>query len=318
MNGKCIRATILAALALAGGTQAGTNDVHSLDTEGYRKKALDLIRRADVPSLQVTMTSPEGVLSFCVVNDAFYAAPGRQQETRPIDEKSIYQACSISKLPLAYFAVKMAQDGRLDLDRPLHEYEPDILRHFESEQDRERAKRITAYMVLTHTTGLPNKGYTKMSFQGEPGEKSIYSGVGMYVLQEVLERLKGRTLDVFAKEELFDLLGMTHTSYVWQKEYAAHEFRGVHEVPPVVPARRGPHAGMAEEDVHGICQDSAESGRTGRQPPVQEPRMGHGRLGRVRQDQVPRREQRRVQGHGDHDPGRENHALLLLQRRHPL
>ncbi len=56
------------------------------------------------------------------------------------------------------------------------------------------------------------------SFQGEPGEKFIYSGVGMYVLQEVLERLKGRTLDVFAKEELFDRLGMKHTSYVWQKE----------------------------------------------------------------------------------------------------
>lgn len=228
MNGKYIRTTILAALALAGGALAGTNAVHSIDVGEYRTKALDLIRRADVPSLQVTMTSPEGVLSFCVVNDAFYAASERQQEVRPIDEKSIYQACSISKLPLAYFAVKMAQDGRLDLDRPLHEYNPDILRHFETEQDRERAKRITAHMVLTHTTCLPNKGYLKMSFQGEPEEKFIYSGVGMYVLQEVLERLKGQTLDVFAKEELFDRLGMTHTSYMWQKEYeqlAVYGFR---------------------------------------------------------------------------------------------
>ena len=228
MNGRYIRTTILAALAFAGGVQAGTNAVQALEVGEYQKKALDLIRRAGVPSLQVTMTSPEGVLSFCVVNDAFYAAPGRQQEARPIDKQSIYQACSISKLPLAYFAVKMAQDDRLDLDRPLHEYAPNILRHFESEQDRERAKRITAHMVLTHTTGLPNKGYLKMAFQGEPGEKFIYSGVGMYVLQEVLERLKGRTLDVFSKEELFDRLGMTHTSYVWQKEYeqlAVYGFR---------------------------------------------------------------------------------------------
>ena len=75
MNGKYIRTTILAALAFAGGAQAGTNAVHSLDVGEYRTKALDLIQRADVPSLQVTMTSPEGVLSFCVVNDAFYAAP---------------------------------------------------------------------------------------------------------------------------------------------------------------------------------------------------------------------------------------------------
>ena len=33
------------------------------------------------------MTPPDGVLSFCVVNDSFYAAPGRQQEARPIDGK---------------------------------------------------------------------------------------------------------------------------------------------------------------------------------------------------------------------------------------
>ena len=93
MNGKYIRTTILAALALAGGAQAGTNAVQSLDVGEYRKKALDLIQRAGVTSLQVTMASPDGVLSFCVVNDAFYAAPGRLQEARPIDEKSIYQAC---------------------------------------------------------------------------------------------------------------------------------------------------------------------------------------------------------------------------------
>ena len=31
MNGKYLRTTILAALALAGGAQAGTNAVHSLD-----------------------------------------------------------------------------------------------------------------------------------------------------------------------------------------------------------------------------------------------------------------------------------------------
>ena len=61
MNGKYIRTTILAALAFAGGVQAGTNAVQALDVGEYRKKALDLIRRAGVPSLQVTMTSPEGV-----------------------------------------------------------------------------------------------------------------------------------------------------------------------------------------------------------------------------------------------------------------
>ena len=205
-----------------------TETVHALDVEAYRRTALDLIRRADVPSLQVTLTTPLDRLSFCVVNDAFYAAPGRQQEVRPIDRKSLYQACSISKVPLAYFAVKMAQEGRLDLDRPLVEYNPDLLKHFEGEQDLARARRVTARMVLTHVSGLPNKGYRQMSFTGEPGAGFIYSGVGMFLLQETLERLKGRTLDIFSKDELFNRLGMTHSNYLWQDEFeqlAVYGFR---------------------------------------------------------------------------------------------
>lgn len=205
-----------------------TETPHTLDVEEYRRKALNLIRRADVPSLQVTMTTPLDTLSFCVVNEGFYAAPGRQQEVRPIDMASMYQACSISKPPLAYFAVKMAQDGLLDLDRPLFEYAPGILGHFEADKDRERAKRVTARMILTHTSGLPNKGYVKMSFLDEPGRRFIYSGVGIFVLQEVIERLKGKTLDVFSKDELFCRLGMEHSNYLWQKEFerlAVYGFR---------------------------------------------------------------------------------------------
>ena len=205
-----------------------TAKAHMIDVADYRRKALDLIRRAGAPSLQVVMTTPLDRLSFCVVNEAFYAVPGRQQEVRPIDGTSMYQACSISKVPLSYFAVKMAQDGQLDLDRPLSAYNPDILRHFDAEQDQERAKRITARHVLTHTSGLPNAGYRKMTFKGEPGEQYIYSGPGMYLLQETLEHLKGLSLDLFSKKELFDHLGMAHSNYLWQDEFeqsAVYGFR---------------------------------------------------------------------------------------------
>ena len=215
-------------LVLPAGGGEWTESVHAPDVEAYRRKALDLIRLAGVPSLQVTMTTPLDRLSFCVVDDAFYAEPGRQQEARPIDMQSLYQACSISKVPLAYFAVKMAQDGLLDLERPLCEYHPGLLDHFKTERDRERAKRLTARIVLTHVSGLPNKGYRKMTFLHEPGERYTYSGPGIFLLQEVIERLKGRPLDVFAKEELFDRLGMAHSNYLWQDEFeqlAVYGFR---------------------------------------------------------------------------------------------
>ncbi|MBR4170760.1 MAG: beta-lactamase family protein [Kiritimatiellae bacterium] len=201
----------------AGG--AWTETEHKLDVEDYKRKTLDLIKRAGVPSLQVTLTTPLDSMSFCVVNEDFYAAPGRQQESRPIDHLSMYQACSISKVPLGYFAVKMAQDGQLDLDCPLYKYRPDILNRFESERDREWAKLVTPRIVMTHTSGLPNNGYHAMKFLSKPGEKYIYSGVGIFLLQLTLEQIKGKTLDVFSKEELFDRIGMKHSNYLWQPEY---------------------------------------------------------------------------------------------------
>ena len=162
----------------------------------------------------------------------------------------------------------------------------------------------------------------------------------------MLERLKGRTLDVFAKEELFDQLGMMHTSYIWQKEYERLAVYGFRE--------RGPQ----RDTSWSVRCNAAYSLRTSSEEftkflqwflrgadltpewqkkmfteyakvPTKTDVPGDSRLyrnlGWVTEDsdefgkiRYHGGEQRRVQGHGDHDPGAEDHALLLLQRRHPL
>lgn len=48
----------------------------------------------------------------------------------------------------------------------------------------------------------------------EPGAKFVYSDVGYMVLGELLPTLDGRTLDVFARQEIFRPLGMTETGYL--------------------------------------------------------------------------------------------------------
>jgi CubicO group peptidase (beta-lactamase class C family) len=57
----------------------------------------------------------------------------------------------------------------------------------------------------------------KLSFS--PGEKYLYSNTGYLLLAEIIERVSGKCLPKFAKERIFDPLGMNDTQIIddWQK-----------------------------------------------------------------------------------------------------
>ncbi|MEO7987364.1 MAG: serine hydrolase, partial [Gemmatimonadales bacterium] len=84
----------------------------------------------------------------------------------------------------------------------------------------ERYKRITARMVLSHGTGLPNWGGEQLMLRFDPGTAYGYSGEGFVFLQKVLEHVTGRSLDELARREVFQPLGMKRSSFVWQKRFA--------------------------------------------------------------------------------------------------
>ncbi len=153
------------------------------------------------------------------MNDEFYAAQGRVSEGKLIDSNSIYEAASVSKVPFAYVAMKMYDDGELDLDKPLYEYWPEMLDLF-AEDARENAKLITARLCLLHTTGLPNGGLTPpISFTASKlpvGSQIQYSGTALCVLAKVIEQMKGGIdFAQIAKAYVFDKLGMNTSTYLY-------------------------------------------------------------------------------------------------------
>lgn len=129
-----------------------------------------------------------------------------------IDENTIFEAASLSKPVFTYGILKLAEDGKLDLDKPLAEY----LSYSEITND-ERINSITARMVLMHTSGFPNwrpkNGSLKINFQ--PGERFSYSGEGFLYLQKVAEHISGLSLEEYMQKNVFFPLGMTHSSFVW-------------------------------------------------------------------------------------------------------
>lgn len=144
----------------------------------------------------------------------------RSSETgEPVDTATVFEAASLSKPVFAYAAVQLVEQGRLDLDRPLAEYPP-----YEDIAHDERYHRITARMVLSHTTGFPNwrprDGRLELLF--DPGARFRYSGEGFVYLQRVVERITGRPVHELMRERVLEPLGMGRSSYVWEERFESN------------------------------------------------------------------------------------------------
>ena len=135
---------------------------------------------------------------------------------------TIFEAASMSKPLAAYAALKLVEQGRLDLDRPLRDY---LDRPYLSNEPLHL--KITVRMVLSHTTGFPNwrpggwRAGGPLTVQFEPGTKFGYSGEGFLYLQRVLEDITGEPFEKYIHHALLAPLGMTSASYVWRDEFKA-------------------------------------------------------------------------------------------------
>jgi len=145
------------------------------------------------------------------------------------DEQTLFSAASFSKPVFAYLVMLLAEDKIIDLDRPLYEYLEKPLHEYPAYVDLkgdDRYQRITARMVLSHSTGFPNWRFLesdgRLKFLFSPGERHSYSGEGIVLLQMVIEEVTGVDLETLAQEMVFQPLGMTRSGYTWQPEFESN------------------------------------------------------------------------------------------------
>ena len=223
----------------------------------YYRKVLSIAKRAGLPSMQITYTEGDNMMSFVAVNEDFYAQDGRKQENAPLNTTTVYQACSMSKVPLAYIAMKMVEEGKLDLMKPVYQYWADytvgdgyvvlddeatitqkdaenaMLARFADETAKAKAKLITSKMILLHTTGLDNGTYSGIravddgdsstwEWLREPDYTTyLYSGPAIHILDMTLGKILGKDLKDYSIDYIFDKVGIVHANYLWQDEYSS-------------------------------------------------------------------------------------------------
>jgi CubicO group peptidase (beta-lactamase class C family) len=145
----------------------------------------------------------------------------------PNSPATVFPLASVSKQFTAFAIYLLVQDGRLSLDDDVRKYLPKL---------HDFGKVITIRQLLHHTSGVRDQwnlltlagwrlddvitddDVARLLFQQTelnfaPGDQFLYSNSGYTLLAMVVKQVTGKTLPAFAKERIFDPLGMAHTHF---------------------------------------------------------------------------------------------------------
>jgi CubicO group peptidase (beta-lactamase class C family) len=170
----------------------------------------EIIKAVNVPGIQLiyTKNKKQQVYNLGTIMNG---------SDKKITSSTIFEAASLSKSVFTYAVLRLYDRGLIDLDKPLLDYIGEYPRFDKVDQ---RYKKITAKMVLRHTTGLPNWGDPKgAKLKFTPDSCFSYSGEGFLFLQRVVEKLTSKTLNQIAQEEVFGPLEMKSSSYEWTDKF---------------------------------------------------------------------------------------------------
>jgi CubicO group peptidase (beta-lactamase class C family) len=182
-------------------------------------------RGASAPGAVLAVLSGGGVRAW-----TSYGRAGAST-AEPLTAESVFYVASVSKQFTAACVTCCEMDGLLGVDAPIRSYLPELPALFDP---------ISVRHLLHHLGGLPHGGAGGLSASaacGEgwpeglglwdliailakepallqaPGEAYAYSNCGYWLLAGAVERASGRTLRQFARQRLFEPLGMADSRF---------------------------------------------------------------------------------------------------------
>ncbi|MEE9265683.1 MAG: serine hydrolase domain-containing protein, partial [Gammaproteobacteria bacterium] len=160
-----------------------------------------------------------------------------EPDSPPLTVDSLFPLASLTKPITVTAAMILVEDGLLGPNRPVQEYIPEFV--------GEGKEKVMVHHLMTHTSGIDDESisemlddepedvpipepdanqdefvnkaltYTYMNpLAFEPGEKMGYADLGIYMVGELVRRVSGQSLDQFARERIFEPLGMDNSFYI--------------------------------------------------------------------------------------------------------
>ena len=272
---------VVAALVIA-------TPAHAQDTTAEVDKIFSWVKQ-DTPGCAVAATHNGAP----VVNRAY----GLADLERPvaITPETVFDVGSVVKQFVAAAVLLLVEDGTLALSDDVRTYIPEL---------PDTGHRITVDHLLTHTSGIRDwPGILGLSATSAdaltitlrqrgldfaPGEEWSYSNSGYVLAKEIVTRVSGISFGEFARQRLFEPLGMTltHYQYDWRevvknRALAYEQVAGRWKADMLLDNARGGGGGLLStaSDLL-IWNDALTSGRLGEfvTEKIQEPaRLNNGR-----------------------------------------
>jgi uncharacterized protein YbbC (DUF1343 family) len=193
----------------------------------------DAVAAKEIPGAVILVGRGDRVL-FREAVGARALVPRRE----PLSVDTVFDVASLTKaVATAPAILALWEQGKIDLDAPLGRY----LKEF----DRKAFAGVTIRRILTHSAGFPDlpprqamrrqfpaaaSTLAAMGLYATPGSTFRYSDTGFILLGEVVRRVSGEPLDVFARRRFFAPLGMKHTAFApprsWRSQIAPTEAVG--------------------------------------------------------------------------------------------
>jgi len=177
--------------------------------------------RSDMPGCALSVTRDGQV-----VYENGYGMADLEQGTA-IQPSTVFNIASLSKQFTTTAIALLEQDGKLSLDDDIHKYVPEV---------PDYGHTITLRQLANHTSGL--RDYPELLALGgwnwvdevvesrildviarqkrlnfNPGQQYLYNNSGYLLLTMTLQRITGQSLGDFARERIFQPLGMLHTRF---------------------------------------------------------------------------------------------------------
>jgi CubicO group peptidase (beta-lactamase class C family) len=165
---------------------------------------------------------------------------GNAETRQPVTADSVFEIASVTKPVTAWAMLKLAEEGRIDLDAPIETY----LGGWALPPSEFDHSKVTARAILAHGAGLSKGGDSGVDAGEEPpslreaadgatmefgpvrvshppGEAYHYSSKGFVLLEMALETITGETFSDYLTREILHPLGMNDTAFGWTPELEA-------------------------------------------------------------------------------------------------
>lgn len=204
-----------------------TKKVHSISNQSFKIDKINDFISHQMDSLKIP------AVSFAMINNSkivYHATFGVKSinTNEAITANSLFDAGSLTKTVFAYLVMRTVDKNQLDLDTPLYQYLPNK----DIEHD-ERYKKITARMVLSHSSGFPNwrrfNKDGKLDIKFTPGTDFNYSGEGYEYLADVLAKINNMpkdSLELLMKKEIYTPLEMQNSATIWSERVQKQRIEG--------------------------------------------------------------------------------------------